>query len=470
MIGDHVGVVASVGCDLVQRSGEGALHDLNAGALIPIQLGGEAVQVGGELNQGAATAGHDPLFHRGAGGVQGIFDAQFAVAQFRFGGGADFDHRNATGQLGDALGELLAVVLRLGVLQLALDRRHPVAHGGLVGVTGHDRGVVLADRDPAHTAEILQTHLIQRHGAVFADQVRAGQDGDVLELGLAAIAKARGADGGHLEDAAVLVDHQGGQGLTFDFLREDHQRLAGFRDGLEDGDQVVDRADLAVGDQEQCIVEFANATVVVGHEIGGAVAPIEGHAFGDLQFGRQALALLNGDDAIDAHLVHGLADHPAHFLVTTGADGGHLADGVTRNGGGALLDARHDLSSGFFHAAAQAHWAGASRHVAQTFAGHRLGEDRGGRRSVTGLVLGFGGDLQEQFGAQILEGVFEFDVPGDGHAVVDHIGGAELFLEHHVAALGTDGDLHRIGEGVHAALEIGAGFIGEGEQLGHRGG
>ena len=70
--------------------------------------------------------------------------------------------------------------------------------------------------------------MLQRHGAVFADQGGTGQDGDVLEHGLAAITKARGAHGGHLKDTAVLVDHQGGQGFAFDFLREDHQRFTGF--------------------------------------------------------------------------------------------------------------------------------------------------------------------------------------------------------------------------------------------------
>jgi hypothetical protein len=39
---------------------------------------------------------------------------------------------------------------------------------------------------------------------------------------------------------------------------------------------------------------------------------------------------------------------------------------------------------------------GAGRDVAQALLDHRLGEDRGGRRAVTGDVVGLGGDLLGQ--------------------------------------------------------------------------
>jgi hypothetical protein len=52
----------------------------------------------------------------------------------------------------------------------------------------------------------------------------AGEDGDVLEHGLATIAEAGGLDGAHLQGAAQLVDDQRGQGLAFDVLGDDQQR------------------------------------------------------------------------------------------------------------------------------------------------------------------------------------------------------------------------------------------------------
>ena len=55
----------------------------------------------------------------------------------------------------------------------------------------------------------------------------AGEDRDVLQHGLAAIAEARRLHRRDLEAAAQLVDHQGRQRLALDVLGDDQQRLAG---------------------------------------------------------------------------------------------------------------------------------------------------------------------------------------------------------------------------------------------------
>ena len=58
----------------------------------------------------------------------------------------------------------------------------------------------------------------------------AGDGGDVLEHGLAAIAEAGSLDGSNLEAAAQLVDDERGERLAFDVLGDDDQRLAGLHD------------------------------------------------------------------------------------------------------------------------------------------------------------------------------------------------------------------------------------------------
>ena len=47
--------------------------------------------------------------------------------------------------------------------------------------------------------------------------------------------------------------------------------------------------------------------------------------------------------------------------------------------------------------------------------------------------------------------VVQFDLFGDGHAVVGDQRSAELLVQHDVAALGAEGDLNSIGELVDAA-------------------
>ena len=69
----------------------------------------------------------------------------------------------------------------------------------------------------------------------------AGEDGDVLEHGLAAVAEARRLDGRDLEAAAQLVDDERGKRLAFDVLGDDQQRLAGLHDGFEDRQHRLQR-------------------------------------------------------------------------------------------------------------------------------------------------------------------------------------------------------------------------------------
>ena len=69
-----------------------------------------------------------------------------------------------------------------------------------------------------------------------------GEDGDVFEHGLAAVAEAGGLDGADVEGAAELVDHEGGQGFAFDVFGDDEERLAGLGDLLEQRQQVLEVA------------------------------------------------------------------------------------------------------------------------------------------------------------------------------------------------------------------------------------
>ena len=80
----------------------------------------------------------------------------------------------------------------------------------------------------------------------------------------------------------------------------------------------------------------------------------------------------------------------------------------------------------------------------------RLREHGGGRGAVAGDVAGLRSDFAHHLRAHVLEAVLELDLLGDGHAVLGDGGGAEALLDDDVAALGAEGDLHRVGERVDA--------------------
>ncbi len=113
------------------------------------------------------------------------------------------------------------------------------------------------------------------------------------------------------------------------------------------------------------------------------------------------------------------------------------------------------------------HRVGPGGDVAQALADHGPGQDGGRRGAVTGDVVGLLGDFLDQFGADPLEGVLEVDLLGDGHAVVGDRGGAPLLVEHHVAALRAEGHADGVRQLVHAGFQAAAGFLLEGDDLGH---
>ena len=72
----------------------------------------------GGVEQSDAAAGDDAFLDRGAGRVERVVDAVLALLDLDLGGAADLDHGNAAGELGEALLELLLVIVAGGVLDL----------------------------------------------------------------------------------------------------------------------------------------------------------------------------------------------------------------------------------------------------------------------------------------------------------------------------------------------------------------
>ena len=148
-----------------------------------------------------------------------------------------------------------------------------------------------------------------------------------------------------------------------------------------------------------------------------------------------------------------------------GGDVGHVLGRVDVAGG--LAERVVDGLDGLVDAALEVHRVGAGRDGAQALVDHGLGDDGGGRRAVTGDVVGLGGDFLGELGAEVLERVVELDLTGDGDAVVGDRRGAPLLVEDDVAALGAERHLDGVGERVDAALEGSTGVLVELQDLGH---
>ena len=348
------------------------------------------------------------------------------------------DDGDAADELGEALLELLAVVVAGGLADLAADLLDPGLDGLAAAVAVDHGGAVLGDHDAAGGAEVVDADLLELDAQVVHDCATAREHGDVFEHGLAALAEAGSLDGHDVHVAAQLVDHQGGQGVAVDVLSEDEHGLAGLVHLLEHRQQILHAADLLLVHQHECILEDGLHAVGIGHEVGAEVAAVELHALDDLELGLQALGLLDRDDAFLADLVHGAGQDLADLGVAIGADGadlGHL--GGVLGGPAHVLELSDDGLDGPVDAALEVHGVGPGHDHLGTVLVDGLGQHGGGGGSVAGDVRGLGCDLLDHLGADVLELVGELDLLGDRHAVLGDDGGAKALVEHHVAALGA---------------------------------
>jgi hypothetical protein len=148
------------------------------------------------------------------------------------------------------------------------------------------------------------------------------------------------------------------------------------------------------------------------------------------------------------------ADQVADLGVVVRRDGADLRDLLlARRRDGELLELLDDRGHGLVDAALDGHRVRAGRHVLQAFAEDRLREHRRRRRAVAGEVGRLGRHFLHHLGAHVLDRIGQLDLLRDGHAVLGDGRGAELLVDDDVAALGTEGDLHRLGELIDAALE-----------------
>src|SRR5262249_21069011 len=205
-------------------------------------------------------------------------------------------------------------------------------------------------------------------------------------------------------------------------------------------------------DQDVRVFELSDHFLRVRHEIGREIAAVELHAFDNVEFGLEALRLLDRDDALIADLLHGLGNHLADIALAISRDRADLGDLLVRGDlFRAFLDALDDGFDREVDATLQIHWIHARSHRLGALADDRLREQRRGRGAIAGLLAGLRCNLAHHLCAHVLELVGEFDLLGDGDAVLGDTRRTKRLVENDVAALRTQRDLDRISENVDAA-------------------
>ncbi len=215
-------------------------------------------------------------------------------------------------------------------------------------------------------------------------------------------------------------------------------------------------------DQDVRLIQFDVHLLGVGDEIGRQVAAVELHALDDVEFRLHALGFLDRDDALVADLLHRLGDHAADLGLAIGRDGADLRClGLRGDLLAALLQFIDQCDDRLVDAALQIHRIHAGGNRPATLAHDRLRQDDGGGGAVAGDIIGLRRDLAHHLRAHVLELVGEFDLLGDRHAILGDARRAIALVQDHIATLGTERDLHRLGKNVDAAQHALTGIVAE---------
>ncbi len=464
---DHNGALKTgVLRDSAHRSLQGLADDVNANLLVSIG-NFQLVKRRDSVDKCNAAASNDALFNSSARSLQSVLDTGLLLLQLGLGGSANLQYSNATGQLGQALLQLLAVEVGVNALKLVLDLVDAVLDGGLVASAVNDQRGVLGDLDGLSGAQHLDLGVGQRHAEVLVDDLCAGNGSDVLQDALTTIAEARSLNSNSGERATQLVQQDGCQSLALNVLSNDEQRTAGLHDLLQQRHHVLNVGDLLVGQQDVRIGQVCFHLLHVGGHVGANVAAVVLHAFHDVHVQAERLGILNGNGTVLAHSVHGLSDLRANLSVASGngANVGDLLGGGNRGSVG--LDGLNHGVGCLLNAAADAQRVSASGYVAQALGHDDVGQKRCGGGAVTSNVVGFHSSLADKLSAHVLDRVLKLNFLSDGNTIVGNQRSAEGLLQGNVTALGAQRYLNGVCQLVDACSKSGAGISLELDILSH---
>ena len=309
------------------------------------------------------------------------------------------------------------------------------------------------------TAQILDGYAVQLAANFLGNNLAAGEDSNILQHSLAAVAKARSLDSQSLEGTAELVYNDGSQSLAVQILGNDYQLLAHLDNLLKDWQDFVDGGNLLVGNQDVWIIHNGFHLVGISYHVRGDVATVELHALYYGQAGLHALGLLNGDNAFLANLLHGISNVMADFLIS-GRNSGNLGNlGLAVYGLGYGLDFLYQGLYGSLDALLQYHRVGTGSYVPHALMNHSLCQKGCSSSTVTSNVVGLGSNLAHQLCAHVLKRILQLNIPGDGNAVIGNGRSTKLLVQNHVAALWTKSNLYCVCQCINALAQCTACFF-----------
>src|SRR6185437_13345769 len=267
---DDAAFETAVANDLTEGLFERAFNDRDTGGFVFVNAL-ELFQGFNRADIRDTAAGNDTFFNCSAGSVQGVVDAVFLFFHFYFGSSTYVENGYTAGQFGQTLLQLFLIVIGSGGFDLGLDLVDAGRDLVFFTLSTNDRGVVFVDTYRCRSAQIAQISAFQFITLLFADHDTLGEDRDVLEHFLAAVAKAGSLNGSHLDGTPKFIDYEGSECFTFEVFGNDHQRTAALCNLFQDMQDILHGTDLFIIDQDIRILQLGFHLLAIGNEIRGEI-------------------------------------------------------------------------------------------------------------------------------------------------------------------------------------------------------
>src|SRR5262249_15323985 len=155
--------------------------DLGPELLVALELLGGLLRRVDGADKCHAAAGENAFRNRRTGGVQRVLDAAFLLLHVGFGRCPDADDGDAAPELGQPFAELLPVVFAFGLLHLSANLLDAALNVLLLASAFDNSAAFLFDANRLGRADLAQLDVFELNAEVFADELAAGQRGDVAE-------------------------------------------------------------------------------------------------------------------------------------------------------------------------------------------------------------------------------------------------------------------------------------------------
>ena len=189
--------------------------------------------------------------------------------------------------------------------------------------------------------------------------------------------------------------------------------------------------------------------LAVSSHVWGQITSVELHTFYNVQSGSQRLGFLNGDDTVFAHLVHGFRNQSADFLVA-GGYGSNLCDALlVVYFLCAVLQIIYSNFNGTVDTSLQNHWICTGSDILESFSYDCLCQKGCSGSTVTGHIIGLGGNFFDQLCTHVLYLIFQLDFLCDGHTVIGNQWGSVRLLNQNVSSLRSQCNLNGVCQLIH---------------------